>query len=457
MVDYESGPSLAGCVEALRRERPAEVVVVDNGSHDGSVDGLRLTIPGVAVVDPGANLGYGAAANRGVAATSAPIVLVCNSDLEVQPGRHRRPGARRWTHEPGCGAGRTPDPRRKGRRYPSARRFPSQVDAAGHALLGLFFPDNPFTRPTSRPSWPRQRRDPRRSTGSPGPASWSGAPPSRRSGDSTSRTSCTPRTSTCAGGWAGPGGRVAYVPAAEVTHLQGVSTEPPSLPDDPGAPPLAAPVRRPVVGRVAQVLLPMVAVGLGVRAGLAFLARRHPPVTAPGVPDGQAVGCRSVMASNSTGKWVQRAATTGGGRTYRGQMPVNWYASLIIICVVGLLLVGLSRYQLTHRSASSAGPPTTPQTGTPAWASTSAEHSSRTSRPAPTRPRPVWWPTATAWSPSPRRTARSPVATPHWASSSPVQGPGADSTRLSVPGQGGRTPTATSARRGRPTPGSPVS
>ena len=34
------------------------------------------------------------------------------------------------------------------------------------------------------------------------------------------------------------------------------------------------------------------------------------------------------MASNQTGKWVQRAATTGGGRTYRGQMPVNWYASL---------------------------------------------------------------------------------------------------------------------------------
>jgi len=24
------------------------------------------------------------------------------------------------------------------------------------------------------------------------------------------------------------------------------------------------------------------------------------------------------MANNSTGKWVQRAATTGGGRTYRG-------------------------------------------------------------------------------------------------------------------------------------------
>ena len=68
------------------------------------------------------------------------------------------------------------------------------------------------------------------------------------------------------------------------------------------------------------------------------------------------------MANNSTGKWVQRAATTGGGRTYRGQMPVNWYATLALIIVVGLFLVGLSRYQLTHKTTSSTGPPTTSQT-----------------------------------------------------------------------------------------------
>jgi hypothetical protein len=69
----------------------------------------------------------------------------------------------------------------------------------------------------------------------------------------------------------------------------------------------------------------------------------------------------STGKSNSTGRWVERAATTGGGRTYRGQMPVNWYASLAVICIVGLLLVGFSRYQRTHQTASSAGPPTTSQ------------------------------------------------------------------------------------------------
>lgn len=68
------------------------------------------------------------------------------------------------------------------------------------------------------------------------------------------------------------------------------------------------------------------------------------------------------MASNSTGKWVTRAASTGGGKTYRGQMPVNWYASLLLICIVGLGLVTFSRYELTHKTASSSGPPTTSQT-----------------------------------------------------------------------------------------------
>lgn len=68
------------------------------------------------------------------------------------------------------------------------------------------------------------------------------------------------------------------------------------------------------------------------------------------------------MASNSTGKWVARAASTGGGKTYRGQMPINWYASLVIIVIVGLLLAGYSRYQRTHKVNNSAGPPATTQT-----------------------------------------------------------------------------------------------
>ncbi len=66
-------------------------------------------------------------------------------------------------------------------------------------------------------------------------------------------------------------------------------------------------------------------------------------------------------AKNTTGRWVERAATTGGSRSYRGQVPVNWYASIVLICVVGLLLLGFSRYERAHPSVSSSGQPTTSQ------------------------------------------------------------------------------------------------
>ena len=62
------------------------------------------------------------------------------------------------------------------------------------------------------------------------------------------------------------------------------------------------------------------------------------------------------MARNDTGKWVARAGATGGGRTYRGQRPTKWYASLVLICVVGVALVWFSVYQ--RQNPSSTGQPT---------------------------------------------------------------------------------------------------
>jgi hypothetical protein len=58
------------------------------------------------------------------------------------------------------------------------------------------------------------------------------------------------------------------------------------------------------------------------------------------------------MPRNDTGKWVARAGATGGGRTYRGQRPSKWYASLVLICIVGVALVWFSRYQRENPSSS---------------------------------------------------------------------------------------------------------
>ncbi|HLG68576.1 MAG TPA: hypothetical protein VKV36_12005 [Acidimicrobiales bacterium] len=64
------------------------------------------------------------------------------------------------------------------------------------------------------------------------------------------------------------------------------------------------------------------------------------------------------MPRQSTGKWVQRAASTGGGRTYRGQVPTNWYAALVIIVVLGLASLVYARYEYQHPASASAVAPT---------------------------------------------------------------------------------------------------
>lgn len=58
------------------------------------------------------------------------------------------------------------------------------------------------------------------------------------------------------------------------------------------------------------------------------------------------------MARRSTGRWVARAAATGGGRTYRGQAPVRWYMSLVLIVLVGVAMVVYSRNQRLHPAAA---------------------------------------------------------------------------------------------------------
>jgi GT2 family glycosyltransferase len=62
-----------------------EVVVIDNGSSDGSTEHLRSEYPEVRVVSLDCNVGFAAAVNRGVAAARGEMVAVVNNDLELDP------------------------------------------------------------------------------------------------------------------------------------------------------------------------------------------------------------------------------------------------------------------------------------------------------------------------------------------------------------------------------------
>jgi N-acetylglucosaminyl-diphospho-decaprenol L-rhamnosyltransferase len=289
VVNYESGSSLTRCTADLRAAGIGELVVVDNGSVDGSLVAAVSTVPGIEVVDPGRNLGYGAASNRGVAATMSQYVLVCNPDLEV-PGDAVGALVAALDDDPGRAlAGpliRTPE----GGRYPSARRFPSMTDAAGHALLGLFAPDNRFTRSYQRSELDGVAAEVRT-------VDWvSGACflVRRRAfeqvgGFDESYFMYAEDVDLCwrlgQAGW-----QVVYVPTAEVTHLQGRSTDrhPYRMILEHHRSLLRFATRTSRGWRL--LLLPLVAVGVAVRTALACAARftrssrGRPP--AAGVADG---------------------------------------------------------------------------------------------------------------------------------------------------------------------------
>jgi N-acetylglucosaminyl-diphospho-decaprenol L-rhamnosyltransferase len=149
VINYEAGAALCECVRSLLDDtstgRPPEVVVVDNGSSDGSAEAVARSLPTVTVLHPGANLGYSRAANLGIAATRAPVVAVCNPDLEIDKGGA---GAlvRRLATEADLGAVGPLIQNTDGTIYPSARSEPRVRDAVGHGLLVLVWRTNPFTR-----------------------------------------------------------------------------------------------------------------------------------------------------------------------------------------------------------------------------------------------------------------------------------------------------------------------
>ena len=78
---------LPGCLAALAaQELPAdEVIVVDNGSSDGSVQYLRDEHPGVRVVPLSDNTGFAHAANVGLHLAGGEFAALINADVELAP------------------------------------------------------------------------------------------------------------------------------------------------------------------------------------------------------------------------------------------------------------------------------------------------------------------------------------------------------------------------------------
>jgi len=78
---------LAACLDSLKAQtlKAFELIVVDNGSTDGSAEWLEAERPEVRVIRLPENLGFSGGCNVGIRAAGGELVALLNNDTEVEP------------------------------------------------------------------------------------------------------------------------------------------------------------------------------------------------------------------------------------------------------------------------------------------------------------------------------------------------------------------------------------
>jgi GT2 family glycosyltransferase len=89
-VNHEGRELLRPCLQSLH-DHPytlgtMEIVVLDNGSDDGSVDMVRSEFPDVIVLAERTRRGFGANQNRAIAASHGDVLFLLNPDTIVEAG-----------------------------------------------------------------------------------------------------------------------------------------------------------------------------------------------------------------------------------------------------------------------------------------------------------------------------------------------------------------------------------
>jgi N-acetylglucosaminyl-diphospho-decaprenol L-rhamnosyltransferase len=144
IVTHQTRNDVLDCLATLEDGQADEVVVVDTGSTDGTVDAVLAAYPQVRVLEL-ANAGFGRGANAGARVTTGDCVVIANGDVRFEPGAVRRL-ATHLDEDPHLAAVGPAVFYPDGRTQASARRLPDPVTAVAHGLLGRVLPHNRWSR-----------------------------------------------------------------------------------------------------------------------------------------------------------------------------------------------------------------------------------------------------------------------------------------------------------------------
>ncbi|MGV2884427.1 MULTISPECIES: glycosyltransferase family 2 protein [Paenibacillus] len=88
IVNYNTRQLTLDCLESVYASLSSysyEIIVVDNASHDGSVEAIREAYPEVRLIANYGNTGFAVANNQGMEISKGRYILLLNSDTVVQP------------------------------------------------------------------------------------------------------------------------------------------------------------------------------------------------------------------------------------------------------------------------------------------------------------------------------------------------------------------------------------
>lgn len=82
--NYNGAPFLRECLLSVEKSTaPCDIIVVDDGSTDGSADIVRREFPRVQLITLHSNTGFAHAVNTGIRAATTPYVFLLNNDATV--------------------------------------------------------------------------------------------------------------------------------------------------------------------------------------------------------------------------------------------------------------------------------------------------------------------------------------------------------------------------------------
>ncbi len=86
IVNYETPDYTLDCIRSIYKNPPSypyEIILVDNGSRDGSLELIRKEAPEVVAIETGSNLGFSKANNLGINNARGEFILLLNSDTKI--------------------------------------------------------------------------------------------------------------------------------------------------------------------------------------------------------------------------------------------------------------------------------------------------------------------------------------------------------------------------------------